>query len=137
MNDSVIYELHVKGFTYLNPEVPEPLRGTYMALASPAVIDYLKSLGVTAVELMPVHHFTDDRFLVDRGLRNYWGYSTLNFFSPDIRYSQAGGNPDEQVRESNQWSKPCIRQVSKSSSMSSTIIPPRATIKARPSRCAA
>ncbi len=99
MNDSVIYELHVKGFTYLNPEVPEPLRGTYMALASPSVIDYLKSLGVTAVELMPVHHFADDRFLVDRGLRNYWGYSTLNFFSPDIRYSQAGGIPGEQVRE--------------------------------------
>ncbi len=99
MNQTIIYELHVKGFTQLNPEVPEPLRGTYMGLASPAVIDYLKNLGVTAVELMPVHHFVDDRFLVERGLRNYWGYSTLNFFAPDNRYSQAGHIPGEQVRE--------------------------------------
>ncbi len=95
---SVIYELHVKGFTYLHPEVPEPLRGTYAGLATPTVIDYLKSLGVTAVELLPVHQHVDDRFLVERGLSNYWGYNTLSFFAPDIRYSQPG-MPGEHVRE--------------------------------------
>ncbi|NJO07886.1 MAG: glycogen debranching protein GlgX [Chloroflexaceae bacterium] len=99
LHESIIYELHVKGFTYRNPEVPEPLRGTYTALASPPIIHYLKSLGVTAVELMPVHQFVDDRFLVDKGLRNYWGYNTLGFFAPDFRYSQQSGIPGEQVRE--------------------------------------
>jgi glycogen operon protein len=98
LNQSVIYELHVKGFTQLHPEVPEPLRGTYAGLASPPVIDYLRSLGVTAVELLPVHQHVDDRFLVERGLRNYWGYNTLSFFAPDVRYSQSG-QLGEQVRE--------------------------------------
>ncbi len=95
---SVIYELHVKGFTQLHPEVPPPLRGTYAGLATPAVIQYLQSLGVTAVELLPVHQHIDDHFLVQRGLSNYWGYNTLSFFAPDIRYSQAE-TPGEQVRE--------------------------------------
>ena len=88
--DSVIYELHVKGFSILNRELPESLRGCYSGLASPPSIRYLKRLGVTAVELMPVHHFVDDKILLDRGLRNYWGYNTLNFFSPESRYSSAG-----------------------------------------------
>ena len=86
---SFIYELHVKGFTKQHPEVPPPLRGTYAGLAEPVVIDYLKQLGVTAVELLPVQSFVDDRFLIERGLRNYWGYNTLCFFAPDSRYSSS------------------------------------------------
>jgi isoamylase len=84
---TVIYELHVKGFTCQHPGVPPALRGTYAGLASPAAIAHLKRLGVTAVELMPVHHRVDDRHLVERGLVNYWGYNTLSFFSPDTRYA--------------------------------------------------
>jgi glycogen operon protein len=83
---TVIYELHVKGFTQLQPEVPEKIRGTYTALASEAVIKHLLDLGVTAVELMPVHHFLKDRILLDRGLTNYWGYNTLSYFAPETRY---------------------------------------------------
>ncbi len=89
-HDTVIYELHVKGFTYQHPLVPQPLRGTYAGLGSARVIEYLKSLGVTAVELMPVHAFIDDRHLVERGLRNYWGYNSIGFFAPDSRYSASG-----------------------------------------------
>ncbi len=89
-NEMVIYELHVKGLTMLNPEVPPALRGTYAGIASAAVIDHLKRLGVTTVELMPVHSFVDDRHLVQRGLRNYWGYNTIGFFSPEARYSASG-----------------------------------------------
>jgi glycogen operon protein len=84
---TLIYELHVKGFTALHRQVPEPERGTYTGLASVPVIDYLTSLGVTAVELMPVHHFVDDKHLVDRGLRNYWGYNSIGYFAPDFRYA--------------------------------------------------
>ncbi len=90
LHDSVIYEAHVKGFTARHPEVPENLRGKYLGLASPPVIDYLKKLGITAIELMPVHDFLDDKNLLDQGLRNYWGYNTTNFFSPDARYSSSG-----------------------------------------------
>ena len=89
-NEMVIYELHVRGFTMQHPEVPPPLRGTYAGLACGPVIEYLQRLGVTTVELMPVHAFVDDRQLVERGLRNYWGYSTIGFFAPDIRYSASG-----------------------------------------------
>lgn len=89
-HDTVIYELHVRGFTQLHPEVPPPLRGTYAGLASATVIDYLKRLGITAVELMPVHAFIDDRRLVDLGLRNYWGYNTIGYFAPERRYSGTG-----------------------------------------------
>jgi len=90
LSDSVIYEVHVKGFSMRNPDVPEQVRGTYAGLASRPCVEYLKKLGVTAVELMPVHDFLDDKHLVDRGLRNYWGYNTTNFFSPDARYSSSG-----------------------------------------------
>jgi isoamylase len=90
LHDSIIYELHVKGFTARHPDIPEDIRGTYAALTHPLVIEYLKNLGVTAVELMPVHAFLDDKFLLDRGLRNYWGYNTINFFSPEARYSSSG-----------------------------------------------
>jgi isoamylase len=84
---TIIYELHVKGFTQRHPEVPERLRGTYAGLASEPAIRHLTELGVTAVELLPVHHFLDDRHLVDRGLTNYWGYNTLAFFAPHSRYA--------------------------------------------------
>jgi isoamylase len=83
---TVIYELHVRGFTKLHPGIPERLRGTYAGLAHPAAIDHLVRLGVTAIELLPVHEFVDDRFLSDRGLTNYWGYSTLGFCAPARRY---------------------------------------------------
>jgi len=90
LRDSIIYEVHVRGFSKLNEKLPENLRGTYAGLASPASIRYLKRLGITAVELMPVHHFVDDKALIDKGLRNYWGYNTLNYFSPEPRYSSSG-----------------------------------------------
>ena len=88
--DTVIYELHVKGFTQLHPEVPEQLRGTYAGLATAPVIDHLKRLGVTAVQLLPLHAFVDERRLVQHGLRNYWGYNSIGFFAPEPRYSASG-----------------------------------------------
>jgi isoamylase len=91
LSESVIYEVHVKGFSQQNPEVPAELRGTYLGLAAPASIKHLKTLGVTAVELLPIHDFLDDKSLVDKGLRNYWGYNTTNFFAPAARYSSSGG----------------------------------------------
>ncbi len=90
LSESIIYELHVKGFTKSHPELPENLRGTYAGLAAKPSIQYLKRLGVTAVELMPVHAFLTDKHLAERGLTNYWGYNTTNFFSPDARYSGSG-----------------------------------------------
>ncbi len=84
---TIIYEVHVKGFTMRHPDVPGDLRGTYAGLATPVAIEYLQRLGVTAVELLPVHHFVSDKVLTDRGLSNYWGYNTINFFAPDIRYA--------------------------------------------------
>jgi isoamylase len=98
LSDSVIYELHVRGFSKLNQRIPEELRGTYAGLGSPTSIKYLKSLGITAVELMPVHQFIDDKHLIDKGLRNYWGYNTLNYFSPEPRYA-AGSDTGAQVNE--------------------------------------
>jgi isoamylase len=97
-NESIIYEVHVKGFTQQHPEIPEELRGTYAGLAHPVAIDYLKQLGVTAVELLPVHEFLDDGHLVEKGLTNYWGYNTTNYFAPDARYASCGDNGG-QVRE--------------------------------------
>jgi glycogen operon protein len=85
--DTVIYEMHVKGFTQLHPEVPEQLRGTYAALATAPVINHFKKLGITAVELLPIHSFIDEKRLVQHGLRNYWGYNSIGFFSPELRYS--------------------------------------------------
>jgi len=88
--DTVIYETHVKGFTMRHPEVPLELRGSYAGLASAPAIEHLQRLGVTAVELLPLHAFADDRHLVERGLRNYWGYNTLAFFAPEPRYAATG-----------------------------------------------
>ena len=96
--ETVIYEAHVKGLTELHPDVPEEQRGTYAALAHPAVIEHLKRIGVTAIELMPVHQFVQDATLLDKGLRNYWGYNTLSFFAPHNSYSSAGQR-GQQVQE--------------------------------------
>ncbi|MGA9858715.1 MAG: alpha-amylase family glycosyl hydrolase, partial [Solirubrobacteraceae bacterium] len=96
--DTVIYETHVKGFTMTHPEVREDLRGTYAGLASEPALQYLKDLGVTAVELLPIHHICDESFLHERGLRNYWGYSTIGFLAPYSEYA-ATGRRGEQVRE--------------------------------------
>jgi isoamylase len=89
--DSVVYEAHVKGLTELHPDIPAALRGTYDALGHPAVIEHLVKLGITAIELLPIHAFADDRFLVEKGLRNYWGYSTLAYFAPEPRYLGEAG----------------------------------------------
>jgi isoamylase len=95
---SLIYEMHVKGFTKLHPEVPEELRGTYAGLGTEPVIDHLTSLGVTAVELLPVHHHVDERHLVEKKLSNYWGYNTLGFFAPDSRYVSPHLEPVQQFK---------------------------------------
>ncbi len=96
--ESVIYEVHVKGFSELCTEIPEKIRGSYAALGSTFAIEYFKRLGITALELLPVHHFVDDNILIDKGLRNYWGYNTIGYFAPDVRYSSTGA-PGDQVRE--------------------------------------
>jgi glycogen operon protein len=98
LNKTVIYELHVKGFTQRHPDVPEHLRGSYAALGSDAAIRHFRKLGVTAVELLPVHHHINDRHLVERKLTNYWGYNTLAFFAPDIRFKSPDGHGDA-IRE--------------------------------------
>jgi isoamylase len=97
-HESLIYEAHVKGLTELNPAVPEDLRGTYAGLAHPAVVQHLTRLGVTAIELMPVHQFVQDSTLLDKGLRNYWGYNTLGFLAPHAEYA-AAGQLGQQVQE--------------------------------------
>ncbi len=98
LHNTVIYEVHVKGFTACHSGVPEEIRGTYAGMAYPTVIEYLKKLGITAVEIMPVHAFLDDKILLEKGLRNYWGYNSINFFSPDARYSSSGDR-GEQIGE--------------------------------------
>ncbi|MGE3910625.1 MAG: glycogen debranching protein GlgX, partial [Chloroflexota bacterium] len=95
---SVIYEAHVKGFTMRHPDVPPELRGTYAGLASPAAIEHLKRLGVTAIELQPIHAFVDEHALVQRGLKNYWGYNTIGFFAPERRYASTQ-RPEDVVPE--------------------------------------
>ncbi|HEY0260619.1 MAG TPA: glycogen debranching protein GlgX [Lacisediminihabitans sp.] len=97
-HETVIYEAHVKGLTNLHPEVPEDQRGTYAGLAHPAIIEHLQKLGVTALELMPVHQFVQDSTLLDKGLRNYWGYNTIGFFAPHNGYSSTG-DEGQQVQE--------------------------------------
>jgi len=96
--DTVIYEAHVKGLTQTHPDIPENIRGTYAAVAHPVIIEHLKSLGVNAIELMPVHHFANDSTLIDKGLSNYWGYNTIGFLAPDSKYSSSP-NPGGQVQE--------------------------------------
>jgi isoamylase len=95
--DTVFYELHVRGFTVTHPELSPETRGTFAGLGSPAMLRYVKDLGVTSLELLPVHSFADDHYLEERGLRNYWGYQTINFFAPQPRYLQSG-DPYEVLR---------------------------------------
>ena len=89
-NRTIIYECHVKGMTMRHPDVPPELRGTYLGLCSDPMIEYFQSLGVTALELLPVHQFVVDRHLAERGLTNYWGYNSIGFFAPDVRYATRG-----------------------------------------------
>ncbi|MBB6627739.1 glycogen debranching protein GlgX [Nocardioides sp. KIGAM211] len=96
-NESIIYEAHVKGLTQLHPDIPEEQRGTYAGLAHPAVTEHLTKLGITAIELMPVHQFVQDSTLVEKGLRNYWGYNTIGFFAPEASYAASGEG--QQVQE--------------------------------------
>lgn len=103
LHRSVIYEVHVKGFTQTHPDIPPALRGTYAALAHPVAIDYLQRLGVTAVELLPVHHFITDRHLWEDGYANYWGYNSIGYFAPDPRYSRS--SQGQQVVEFKQMVK--------------------------------
>ncbi len=91
MHESIIYEMHVRGFTMTHPDVPRDKRGTFAGLTTPSVVRYIKDLGVTAVELLPVHTFLHDRHLIDNGLKNYWGYNTLGFFAPDPEYVDGSG----------------------------------------------
>ncbi|HEX2092588.1 MAG TPA: glycogen debranching protein GlgX [Longimicrobiaceae bacterium] len=97
-HETVIYEAHVKGLTMLHPGIPREIRGTYAAVAHPAIVEHLRSIGVTAIELLPVHEIVDEYFLVTKGLTNYWGYSSINYFSPTARYAHARGHGD-QVQE--------------------------------------
>ena len=96
---TIIYETHVKGFTKLHPAVDEGLRGFYAGLGSKPVVDYIRSLGVTTVELLPIHTFIDDSFLLDRGLKNYWGYNSIGFFAPDPRYAADVPNSLREFKE--------------------------------------
>lgn len=98
MTDTVITELHVKGFSKLNPDVPEAIRGTYAGLAHSASTDYLRDLGITTVQLLPVHQHMDDGFLLEKGLTNYWGYNTIGFFAPEVRYA-ASNDPVTEFRD--------------------------------------
>ncbi|MGH2755569.1 MAG: glycogen debranching protein, partial [Actinomycetota bacterium] len=98
LHDTVIYETHTKGFTKLHPGIPEEFRGTYSGLAHPAAIEHLQLMGVTAVELLPVHHFLTQKFLLDKGLTNYWGYDSIGYFAPHSAYS-ASGERGQQVAE--------------------------------------
>ncbi|MBI2236424.1 MAG: glycogen debranching protein GlgX [Magnetospirillum sp.] len=93
-SETILYELHVRGFTMRHPQVPQPLRGTFLGLAQPAVIDHLRRLGVTSVELLPVHASVDERHLVEKGLRNYWGYNPINYFAADARYFSSSPHGD-------------------------------------------
>lgn len=96
-HESIIYEMHVKGFSKLSKKIPENLQGTYAGLAHPKSIEYLKKLGVNAIELMPVHQFVSDHRLQEMGLNNYWGYNTIGFFAPDVRYSSSGNNGNQVI----------------------------------------
>ncbi len=103
-HETIIYEMHVKGFTARHPDIPEVLRGTYAGLAHPAAVDYLKKLGITAVELLPVHQFIHDKRLADLGLRNYWGYNPIGYFAPHSGYASSG-QQGQQVNEFKQMVK--------------------------------
>ena len=135
-HETVIYEAHVKGMTQTHPGIPEDQRGTYAGLCHPVIIEHLKSLNVTAIELMPVHQFMHDHRLIDLGLRNYWGYNTFGFLAPHYQYAanqSAGGAVAEfkgMVRSFHEAGSSCC-------STSSTTTPPKAITSVRPSTSAA
>jgi isoamylase len=104
LHKTVIYEAHVRGLTMRHPEVPQSLRGSYAGIAHPAIVKYLQDLGVTAIELMPIHAFVDDQHLLEKGLRNYWGYNSIGFFAPDVRY-RSGRQIGSEVTEFKQMVK--------------------------------
>ncbi len=124
--------MHVKGFTKLHPGIPEHLRGTYAGLAHPAAVDHLVRLGVTAVELLPVHQFAHEDHLLRRGLRNYWGYNSVGYFAPHAGYSSSG-TAGQQVGEFKKMVRRCTRPGSRSSSTWSTTTRRRRASWARPS----
>ena len=124
----MIYELHVKGFSQLHPLVPEQLRGTYAGLASEQAIDHLKKLGISTVELMPMHHHLDDRYLVDKGLSNYWGYNTLAFFAPHGHYASCRLRIDAVREFKSAWYTACTAPESKLFWTWFTITRPKETI---------
>lgn len=97
-HETIIYEAHVKGLTKMHPEIPDDIRGSYSAIAHPVMIEYYKKLGITAIELMPIHHFINEWHLQEQGLNNYWGYNSIGYFAPDVRYSSKGVH-GEQVNE--------------------------------------
>jgi pullulanase/glycogen debranching enzyme len=135
-HETVIYEAHVKGMTQTHPAIPEEARGTYAGLSHRAVIDHLKSLNVTAIELMPVHQFMHDHRLIDLGLRNYWGYNTFGFLAPHYQYSSSR-HAAVPVPSSRRWCGPSTRQASRSSSTWSTTTRRKATTSGRRSTSAA
>ena len=110
--DSFIYEAHVKGLTETHPDIPDAMRGTYAAIGHPAIIEHLQALGITAIELMPVHHFANDSTLIDKGLSNYWGYNTIGFLAPDSSTAPAR-IPAARCRNSRRWSATCTKPVSR------------------------
>ena len=136
-HDSVIYETHVKGLTQQHPDVPEEIRGTYAGMAHPAIIEHLKELGVTAVELMPVHQFVNDPILQGKGLTQLLGLQHHRLLRPAQRATPPSGSAASRCRSSRRWSRPCTRPTSRSSSTWSTTTPPRATTWARPCPSAA
>ena len=134
--DTVLYEVHVKGFTMRHPDIPRELRGTYAGLAHEAAIEYLTGLGVTAVELLPVHQNVPEEFLIRRGLTNYWGYNTIGYFAPHNGYSAAVGPAGRGARSpsSRPWSTSCIEPAWKSFSTWCSTTRPR-PVRTAP-RCA-
>ena len=133
--DAVVYEIHVKGFTMRHPDIPPELRGTYAGLGHEAAIAYLTGLGVTTVELLPVHQNVPEAFLIGRGLTNYWGYNTIGYFAPHNGYSAAvRASPAARSPSSRRWSTRCTGPAWKWSSTSCSTTPPRPGRTAR--RCA-
>lgn len=135
LRDVVVYEAHVKGFTQLAPHMPEELRGSYAGLAHEDTIAYLQSVGVTAVELLPVHAFASESFLRRQGMANYWGYNTLGFFAPHADYASPPPAPlvhTPSHASSRAWSSTCTRRASRSTWTSSTTTRPRAAAVTRP-----
>ena len=124
--DTIIYEAHVKGLMQVRDDVPPGWRGTFRGLTAPAIVDHLKRLGVTTLELLPIHAFADDRVLVERGLINYWGYNTLCFFAPELRYG-----PEGPLDQSARRCRGCTMPTSRSSSTSSTTTRPKETTSGR------